>query len=102
MLLLILLWFLFFFLMFRRPPRSPLFPYTTLFRSVAVQPRGVDVPVARLERPPDGLLGLPPGAGLPHPEPEQGHLHPVGERARRDGHRSAASACSGVDRKSGV
>src|SRR3712207_8212080 len=72
MLLLILLWFLFFFLMFRRPPRSPLFPYTTLFRSVAVQPRGVDVPVARLERPPDGLLGLPPGAGLPHPEPEQG------------------------------
>src|SRR4029079_19832957 len=25
-----------FFLMIRRPPRSPLFPYTTLFRSVAV------------------------------------------------------------------
>src|SRR5205809_8019269 len=24
----------FFFLMIRRPPRSPLFPYTTLFRSV--------------------------------------------------------------------
>src|SRR6516162_6722639 len=31
----------FFFLMIRRPPRSTLFPYTTLFRSVkfAVQPR---------------------------------------------------------------
>src|SRR3712207_7080439 len=27
--------FLFFFLMIRRPPRSTLFPYTTLFRSVA-------------------------------------------------------------------
>src|SRR5690554_4410242 len=27
--------FLFFFLMFRRPPRSTLFPYTTLFRSPA-------------------------------------------------------------------
>src|SRR5256885_9269444 len=27
---------LFFFLMIRRPPRSTLFPYTTLFRSVAV------------------------------------------------------------------
>src|SRR5688572_31628156 len=27
---------LFFFLMFPRPPRSTLFPYTTLFRSVAV------------------------------------------------------------------
>src|SRR2546430_9887264 len=26
-------WFLFFFLMIRRPPRSTLFPYTTLFRS---------------------------------------------------------------------
>src|SRR3712207_6972379 len=27
----------FFFLMIRRPPRSTLFPYTTLFRSVAMQ-----------------------------------------------------------------
>src|SRR3712207_7667877 len=30
----VLLLFLFFFLMIRRPPRSTLFPYTTLFRSV--------------------------------------------------------------------
>src|SRR2546426_11925429 len=28
----------FFFLMIRRPPRSTLFPYTTLFRSVAARP----------------------------------------------------------------
>src|SRR2546421_2316394 len=28
-----MLYFLFFFLMIRRPPRSTLFPYTTLFRS---------------------------------------------------------------------
>src|SRR5690554_7873781 len=28
--------FFFFFLMIRRPPRSTLFPYTTLFRSIAV------------------------------------------------------------------
>src|SRR5271170_8138368 len=28
-----LYWFVFFFLMIRRPPRSTLFPYTTLFRS---------------------------------------------------------------------
>src|SRR2546430_16596745 len=35
--------FLFFFLMIRRPPRSTLFPYTTLFRSlhVAVSCAGV-------------------------------------------------------------
>src|SRR5438067_7028415 len=32
---LIFLVFVFFFLMIRRPPRSTLFPYTTLFRSVA-------------------------------------------------------------------
>src|SRR5579863_10665370 len=30
--------FFFFFLMIRRPPRSTLFPYTTLFRSVPVRP----------------------------------------------------------------
>src|SRR5437762_13474060 len=29
--------FLFFFLMLRRPPRSTLFPYTTLFRSTKMQ-----------------------------------------------------------------
>src|SRR5438034_1658446 len=29
----LLIYFLFFFLMMRRPPRSTLFPYTTLFRS---------------------------------------------------------------------
>src|SRR2546422_7710589 len=29
----------FFFLMIRRPPRSTLFPYTTLFRSLAYGPR---------------------------------------------------------------
>src|SRR2546430_3950545 len=32
---LVLLLLFFFFLMIRRPPRSTLFPYTTLFRSVA-------------------------------------------------------------------
>src|SRR2546427_10088436 len=30
----VLRFFLFFFLMIRRPPRSTLFPYTTLFRSI--------------------------------------------------------------------
>src|SRR5260370_8861853 len=33
------MFFLFFFLMIRRPPRSTLFPYTTLFRSV-IDPTG--------------------------------------------------------------
>src|SRR5689334_24097843 len=33
-------YFLFFFLMIRRPPRSTLFPYTTLFRSVHLRRPG--------------------------------------------------------------
>src|SRR5205807_8552547 len=33
---------IFFFYMFRRPPRSTLFPYTTLFRSIVVH-RGAEV-----------------------------------------------------------
>src|ERR1035441_590976 len=33
--------FVFFFLMIRRPPRSTLFPYTTLFRSVRVLLTGI-------------------------------------------------------------
>src|SRR2546422_9357403 len=40
---------LFFFLMIRRPPRSTLFPYTTLFRSVLGRIRGA-VPVPHFAR----------------------------------------------------
>src|SRR5260370_41134956 len=36
------LFLFFFFLMIRRPPRSTLFPYTTLFRSLAQEPAGRD------------------------------------------------------------
>src|SRR5256885_8994795 len=38
-----MLFFLFFFLMIRRPPRSTLFPYTTLFRSCLAWTEGVAV-----------------------------------------------------------
>src|SRR6266568_8194043 len=42
----------FFFLMIRRPPRSTLFPYTTLFRPHAhLARRGVIGPVGHLHRP---------------------------------------------------
>src|SRR5437867_8452759 len=46
--------FFFFFLMIRRPPRSTLFPYTTLFRSGQGGGRGGS---------PGRLGGGPPGAG---------------------------------------
>src|SRR5574337_1181592 len=48
--------FFFFFLMIRRPPRSTLFPYTTLFRSVGV---GIErLPAEFGERVGHALLGL--------------------------------------------
>src|SRR2546422_3684843 len=42
--------FLFFFLMIRRPPRSTLFPYTTLFRSPPARPRADRPPPAQFRR----------------------------------------------------
>src|SRR5690349_25147572 len=47
--------FFFFFLMIRRPPRSTLFPYTTLFRSL---PRGRSGPSRRASA--DAETSLPP------------------------------------------
>src|SRR5688572_32324454 len=65
--------FCFFFLMIRRPPRSTLFPYTTLFRSVpACEPPSFGVESVRARR----------GA---HLEWDSGVLHlaavPVGARS---------------------
>src|SRR5258705_8020848 len=62
----------FFFLMIRRPPRSTLFPYTTLFRSTLHQQverllHAADAVRARHE---DGLRGP---AGLRGQRPEQSH-----------------------------
>src|SRR3712207_6974314 len=47
---------LFFFLMIRRPPRSTLFPYTTLFRS--------EVAVDVADRAVDAVAGVPVQAAL--------------------------------------
>src|SRR5256885_13227721 len=50
--------FFFFFLMIRRPPRSTLFPYTTLFRSTWCEPCRREIPLLRSlrrERSADGL-----------------------------------------------
>src|SRR5689334_25215798 len=45
-----LLFFFFFFLMIRRPPRSTLFPYTTLFRSQEVHAAGAGLGIRVEER----------------------------------------------------
>src|SRR3712207_9047472 len=49
---------LFFFLMIRRPPRSTLFPYTTLFRSTQ-RMRQAEEGVARLREVVDTLIVIP-------------------------------------------
>src|SRR3712207_8496498 len=61
----------FFFLMIRRPPRSTLFPYTTLFRSqelpVPEQRHAPDPVVPRPRRAPHGRERLHgPGRPVPH------------------------------------
>src|SRR2546426_1363137 len=49
MLMLALCVILFFFLMIRRPPRSTLFPYTTLFRSLDFHGRGLGIGIVSLD-----------------------------------------------------
>src|SRR2546428_669810 len=75
--------YFFFFLMIRRPPRSTLFPYTTLFRSL-VGERLADV----VEKPHAlGELGV--GADLRRHHPgEPGHLLRVLETVLAEGGRS--------------
>src|SRR2546421_9294730 len=61
--------FFFFFLMIRRPPRSTLFPSTTLFRSLPPQlPR----PAGGLDGP--GLVGLSPAGIWPRSEEHTSEL----------------------------
>src|SRR2546429_3745303 len=50
----------FFFLMIRRPPRSTLFPYTTLFRSLLFDPK-----ISRLPILPYSQLKAPAGYPVP-------------------------------------
>src|SRR3712207_7999620 len=82
---------MFFFLMIRRPPRSTLFPYTTLFRSLLLE-----VVALGLEHVKGLVLDLPAGAAA------RGQF---GDRVRSDrqvGDEGVAvgALAGGVDRKS--
>src|SRR2546425_9601842 len=60
--------FCFFFLMIRRPPRSTLFPYTTLFRSRQVspaRPRRSAVPHRSARRAPPATGSVPATVQIP-------------------------------------
>src|SRR5690348_18186192 len=74
--------------MIRRPPRSTLFPYTTLFRSPGALPRR-------------GVRRLPHGVA-PHPPPDRVLVpQPVAElQLRREGLRARRPRQGAVDRKS--
>src|SRR5256885_7415379 len=60
--------FFFFFLMIRRPPRSTLFPYTTLFRSLRPPPLGQRLAPHALEIRLEPVPGVAEGVGQQHPE----------------------------------
>src|SRR3712207_6859535 len=72
--------------MIRRPPRSTLFPYTTLFRSVARAPRRVGAVSASHQQ---GQAPAPAG-----------HLGAGGEEASSRSDRDRNAAHYGRDRKS--
>src|SRR2546428_13701603 len=59
----IYLYFVFFFLMIRRPPRSTLFPYTTLFRSAAGTEDGFSYRILYIA--PELIRGALAGRALP-------------------------------------
>src|SRR2546430_10717391 len=74
--------------MIRRPPRSTLFPYTTLFRSLVateVAARGLDI------------RELPHVVNFELPNVPEDYVHRIGRTARAG---SSGSAISLVDRKS--
>src|SRR3712207_8043896 len=79
---------MFFFLMIRRPPRSTLFPYTTLFRSPLLEPGDVGVAAQEPEQLDDDraeveLLGRQQRETLGHVE-----AHLVAEDRRSEEHTS--------------
>src|SRR2546429_5655408 len=66
----------FFFLMIRRPPRSTLFPYTTLFRSIGQTLDGRALPTSSLHEAHD-LLVLTLARSEEHTSELQSRLHLV-------------------------
>src|SRR2546429_3475099 len=80
--------FFFFFLMIRRPPRSTLFPYTTLFRSL-------DRPGARPRRPPGRAVARHGGLHVPADQSEDESRRDRGDRRADPGDDGASGAGGG-------
>src|SRR2546430_4568694 len=73
-----------FFLMIRRPPRSTLFPYTTLFRSVAVAERCFQIVTDAFAKAAEGT------------EPGEERLHAMGHAYRSEEHTSELQSQSNL------
>src|SRR3989475_4006999 len=85
--------FFFFFLMIRRPPRSTLFPYTTLFRSLAkilqAKPAGQTLIFTRTKYGADKLVTFLRREGIP--------AHAIhGDKARSEEHTSELQSQSNL------
>src|SRR5256885_15951520 len=72
----------FFFLMIRRPPRSTLFPYTTLFRSQPPSARPVPPPHRRAIAP-RRCRGIDGGPACGEPRAPWARAHGGGQRDRK-------------------
>src|SRR4030066_1429381 len=93
----------FFFLMIRRPPRSTLFPYTTLFRSLQVFKLRPDVQVLLFLLDPPAYLSHELGdihrpRSEEHTSELQSHLNLVcrlllEKKEKKTGHLSCATRC---------
>src|SRR2546426_302768 len=88
--------FLFFFLMIRRPPRSTLFPYTTLFRSGRRLPR-VRLPAGGPRPPPRHPHAAGPVASVRRDRPCHGGGAADGYAARRGGREAHRPSAPGRD-----
>src|SRR3712207_6186639 len=82
----------FFFLMIRRPPRSTLFPYTTLFRSPGGEETDFDAANAMVEKASDKGITMVFSAGNDGPEPGSINLDPGGTPSAI----TVAAACKGT------
>src|SRR5256885_11961551 len=100
----ILLSVFFFFLMIRRPPRSTLFPYTTLFRSVQAAREGrFDREILAVQA--RSAEGGAEGEGQPHTVDEGIRFNATlegiaGVKTIREGGCVTAATASQIDRKS--
>src|SRR3712207_1821247 len=82
--------------MIRRPPRSTLFPYTTLFRSVTREPAALAQPLEALDAAGEHLVHVGLVAGVEHDRLVRGLEHPVQGDGELDGAEVGTEVAAGA------